>query len=123
MTETVKIFDPTTVANKAQVVSLTPAALQYFIKTLPAGVLGLRVDLKEAGCSGLKYVLAPAFEPQAGDQLFPITEEFTVFINAKNIPSLYGLQIDCVTEGINKVVKFNNPNEKGSCGCGESFSV
>ena len=46
-----------------------------------------------------------------------------VFIDPKSLPYLEGIEVDFVREGLNEGFKFNNPNVKGTCGCGESFSV
>lgn len=102
---------------------VTPAAITYLKATLPSDAIGIHLGTKEAGCNGFKYVLEPAMQKQTDYQLVFDAEGLQVYVDQKSLPYLGGVQIDCVQEGLNKVIKFSNPNETGSCGCGESFSV
>ncbi|WP_227430118.1 iron-sulfur cluster assembly protein IscA [Psychrobacter sp. I-STPA6b] len=83
---------------------------------------GIRVGIRTAGCSGLAYVLEFVDDPEPTDEVF---ESFgvKVFVDPKSMVYLNGLQMDYVTEGLNEGFKFTNPNQKGECGCGESFTV
>jgi iron-sulfur cluster assembly protein len=47
----------------------------------------------------------------------------TLLVDAKSLPMIDGTQLDWVREGLNEGFKFNNPNAKATCGCGESFNV
>jgi len=84
--------------------------------------LGLRLGVRTTGCSGLAYKLEFVDTPEASDSLF---ESFgiKVFVDAKSLPYLDGTQLDYEREGLNEGFKFTNPNEKATCGCGESFTV
>ncbi len=84
--------------------------------------LGLRLGVRTTGCSGMAYKLEYVDEPAAGDQ---VVEQFgvKVFIDPKSLPFLEGTQLDYGREGLNEGFKFSNPNEKATCGCGESFTV
>lgn len=84
--------------------------------------LGLRLGVKTTGCSGLAYKLEYVDEPSADDIL---CEQFgvRVYIDPKSLPFVDGTQLDYAREGLNEGFKFTNPNEKASCGCGESFTV
>lgn len=114
----VEKFDPIT-----KPVQLTPAAIAHIKKELTkTKAVGLRLGVKKAGCSGLKYVVDYVREINASDQTFEI-DNLTIFIDKQSIPALSGLTVDYVREGLNGHLKFLNPNEKGSCGCGESFMV
>lgn len=105
-------------------IELTPDAAAY-LKTLlekKPNALGLRVGVKAYGCSGWGYVVDYAEEIRDTlDKVFTM-EGIQVIVDQKSLPYLNGLMIDCVNEGLNQSLKFNNPNATASCGCGESFS-
>ena len=84
--------------------------------------IGLKVGAKVSGCSGFSYVLDYADEQAETETVF---EQFGVKLLVENedMDKLDGLVLDYAKEGINTAFKFNNPNAKGVCGCGESFSV
>lgn len=106
------------------VVELTQAAanhVKHILANTP-NAKGLRLGVKTAGCSGFSYVIDCAQEVTASDTLYE-TQEVQIVIDDKSMPYLKGMVIDCVTEGLNKTLKFLNPNVTGSCGCGESFSI
>jgi len=95
--------------------------VQEFLKSRGKGV-GLRLGVKTSGCSGMAYSLEFADELDEGDLTF---ESFgiTVLVNPQSLPYLDGMELDYAKEGLNEGFKFNNPNVKNTCGCGESFSV
>ena len=84
--------------------------------------LGIRIAIGTAGCSGLTYKFEFCDELNAEDQVF---EQHTVkvVIDPKSLAYLVGTEIDWTREGLNEGFKFNNPNVKAECGCGESFTV
>lgn len=84
--------------------------------------LGLRLGVRTTGCSGLAYQLDYVDEADANDQ---VVEQLgvKVFVNPKSLPFIDGVQLDYSREGLNEGFRFSNPNEKASCGCGESFTV
>ena len=105
-------------------VTLTDRAaehVQRFIQKRGKGV-GLRLGVRTTGCSGLAYKLEFADEIQPGDQEFE-SNGIRVLIDHKSLAYLDGTELDFVREGLNEGFKFNNPNEKDRCGCGESFNV
>lgn len=83
---------------------------------------GLRLGVRRTGCSGLAYVVDFADEVEAEDQVFE-DRGVKVIINAEHLKYLDGAELDFVKEGLNQSFRFNNPNVKDQCGCGESFSV
>ena len=84
--------------------------------------LGLKLAVKKSGCSGYAYVLDYADALNENDQVF---EKFgvCVIVSANDLEFVDGIELDYRREGINEAFEFNNPNVKGTCGCGESFSV
>jgi iron-sulfur cluster assembly protein len=105
-------------------VSLTaPAAdrVRNFLQTRGRGV-GLRLGVKKTGCSGFAYVVSYADEVGAGDVVFD-DAGVKVIVDSEALRYVDGTQIDFVREGLNEAFKFRNPNTKGECGCGESFTV
>ena len=105
-------------------IALTPSAVEYvrgFLARRGAGE-GLRVGVKKSGCSGFAYVLDFAETVNADDVVYE-QDGIKVIVAADNLTYLEGMVVDYVREGLNSFFKFNNPNVKDSCGCGESFSV
>ncbi len=119
----VSVFDP---AVNYKPVSLTSAAIAYVKKKLKerGKGIGLRLGVKKAGCSGLEYVVDYVDAKLVDDHVFSAEENLAVFVNAEDMLFLQGTEIDFVQKGITGgELKFNNPNAKVSCGCGESFNV
>lgn len=83
---------------------------------------GIRVRVKPTGCSGYAYVVEPLGSVTDEDKVFDC-RGVTVAIDAKSYPLLAGTVLDYTREGLNEGFKFENPNVKDTCGCGESFSV
>ena len=83
---------------------------------------GLRLGVRNTGCSGYMYTvtLADAIEPD--DEVFE-TQGVQVVVSAKSLPYLDGMAVDYAKQGLNEGFRFTNPNAKEMCGCGESFSV
>ena len=105
-------------------VTLTDRAaehVQRYIAKRGKGV-GLRLGVRTTGCSGLAYKLEFADEVKPEDQVFE-ANGVRVLIDPKSLAYLDGTELDYVREGLNEGFKFNNPNEKDRCGCGESFNV
>jgi iron-sulfur cluster assembly protein len=110
--------------NPTMSVSLTPAAAKHVTKYLAKrgkGV-GVRLGVKTTGCSGLAYKLEYVDEVASEDVLFE-TEGIKLMVDPKSLAYLDGTTLDYVREGLNEGFRFNNPNERDKCGCGESFRV
>ncbi|MEN7531214.1 MULTISPECIES: iron-sulfur cluster assembly protein IscA [unclassified Cupriavidus] len=84
--------------------------------------VGLRVGVKTTGCSGLAYKLEYVDEVLPEDQVFE-TRGLKVIVDPKSLPYIDGTELDFAREGLNEGFRFNNPNVKDECGCGESFRV
>ena len=95
--------------------------IQKFLDQRGKGV-GLRLGVRTSGCSGMAYTLEFVDETQPEDITFECYG-VTVLIDPKSLTFLDGTELDFTREGLNEGFKFNNPNVKDSCGCGESFNV
>lgn len=84
--------------------------------------LGIRIGVNTKGCSGLSYTLEFADELNAFDDSLTI-DGVTVFIDPKATLFIIGTEMDFVEDKMQSGFTFNNPNEKGRCGCGKSFNV
>ena len=105
-------------------VTLTDRAaghVQRYMAKRGRGV-GLRLGVRTTGCSGLAYKLEFADDVRPEDHRFE-SNGVTVLIDPKSLAYLDGTELDYVKEGLNEGFRFNNPNEKDRCGCGESFNV
>lgn len=121
----VATFDP-----NAPVVTMTPAAVKHFEQKLvaangannDAGKL-IRLSTETSGCTGYAYILDLADAAETSDEVLQLSDVITLAVAADAVDMVRGTEIDLAIEGINRVVKFNNPNVVAECGCGESFSV
>ena len=105
-------------------ITLTEAAASHvkgFIENRGKGV-GLRLGVRTSGCSGMAYVLEFADEVAPDDAVFE-DHGVKVLVSPKSLVYLDGTELDYTREGLNEGFKFNNPNVKDECGCGESFNV
>ena len=105
-------------------ITLTENAAKHvrnFIAKRGKGV-GLRIGVRTSGCSGMAYKLEFADEVTGDDIQFP-SHGVTVLVDPKSLTYIDGMELDYTREGLNEGFKFNNPNVKNQCGCGESFGV
>jgi iron-sulfur cluster assembly protein len=111
-------------ANMAMI-SITDAAAER-IKTLvengDGAVQALRIGVNQKGCSGMAYKLEYANEPQAMEDVVE-QKGVKIFVDPTAVLFLFGTEIDYAEGKLESGFVFNNPNEKGRCGCGESFTV
>ncbi len=105
-------------------ITLTEKAAKQIAKQLTkrGRGLGLRLGVKQAGCSGFAYVVDYADELAETDQVFE-EHGIKVIVKPDDLALLDGVEVDYAREGINEAFRFNNPKAKGTCGCGESFTV
>jgi len=105
-------------------ISLTPAAadrVRHFLAERGRGV-GLRLAVRKTGCSRFAYVVNYPYAVLPGDQVFD-SQGVSVLVDAKSLQLIDGTEVDFVRQGLNEAFRFRNPNVRGECGCGESFSV
>jgi len=84
--------------------------------------IGIRLGVKTSGCSGMAYKLEFADAAEAEDVVFE-TQGLKIVVDPRSLPYIDGTELDYAKEGLNEGFKFNNPNIKDQCGCGESFTV
>jgi iron-sulfur cluster assembly protein len=105
-------------------ITITEAAanrVQSFLANRGKG-LGIRLSVRTSGCSGMAYEMEFVDELQEDDQVFE-GHGVQVVVDSKSLVYLDGTEVDYAREGLNEGFKFNNPNAKSECGCGESFNV
>ena len=105
--------------------TMTPAALAHVQRLLDGRgkpSLGIRIGVRSRGCSGLSYTLEFCDEVHPGDEVVE-REALKIFIDPKAIMFVVGTEMDFVEEKLQSGFVFRNPNEKGRCGCGDSFHV
>ena len=105
-------------------VTLTSAAaerVQSFLARRGRGV-GLRLGVRKTGCSGFAYVVSYADEVGEADLVFE-DRGVKVIVDGESLRFVDGTEIDFTRHGLNEAFRFRNPNVRGECGCGESFSV
>ena len=105
-------------------ITLTERAAKHIEKTLSrrGKGSGLKLGVKQVGCSGLAYKIEWADEVSPTDLKFE-SRGVAVYVAPDSLQFLDGSELDYVRDGLNERFKFSNPNVKGECGCGESFSV
>lgn len=105
-------------------VSVTPPAAEHFRAALArTGRAAVRIGVQESGCTGFKYVVEDVDAGGDDDIRIELENGIVLYLESAAIPFLRGVEIDYAREGVNRSLKFNNPNVVAECGCGESFSV
>lgn len=105
-------------------ITMTTAAAKHVENALAnrgKGV-GIRLGVRTTGCSGMAYVLEFVDNTEQSDVVFE-NHGVKVVVDPKSLIYIDGTELDFVREGLNEGFKFNNPNVRGECGCGESFNV
>jgi iron-sulfur cluster assembly protein len=105
-------------------ISLTEKAAKHVNRNLEkrGKGIGLRLGVRTTGCSVLAYELEYVDQVSADDAVFE-SQGIKVFVDPKSLPYIDGTELDFAREGLNEGFKFQNPNVKDECGCGESFRV
>jgi iron-sulfur cluster assembly protein len=105
-------------------ITLTPSAaerVRSYLERRGRGV-GIRLGVKRTGCSGWAYVVDYADDVGRNDLVFE-DREIRIVVDPAHLTLIDGTEVDFVKQGLNEAFRFRNPNVKGECGCGESFSV
>lgn len=104
--------------------SITPRAARHLAAQLArhAGAVAVRLRVEPSGCSGFGYRVEPVDVLRNGDAVFD-AGGVRVAVDALSLPYLAGTRVDLVSEGLARRLRFDNPNVRGECGCGESFNV
>ena len=108
------------------ILTITPQAKSKIFSLLEqrgSPCLGIRVGVKTQGGSGLSYTLDFVEEEVALDEKVALADNINVYIDSKALLFLFGIEMDYEVHDLEEGFTFTNPNEKGKCGCGESFHV
>jgi iron-sulfur cluster assembly protein len=110
---------------RPQVISLTDAAaerIKYVMANATKPIIGVRVGVKNGGCAGMTYTMEYAEQVAPADELVE-DKGVRVLIDPKAILFLLGTEMDYKVEKLSAQFVFNNPNQTGACGCGESVQL
>ena len=105
-------------------INFSDSAVEHFSKVLidRGKGKGIKIGIKEAGCSGYEYTFD--FVDEINDDYLSFNiDGCTVFVDSQSLVFLKGTLVDYQEDGLNKGIKFINPNAKAVCGCGESFTL
>ncbi|MBL4740612.1 MAG: iron-sulfur cluster assembly accessory protein [Sneathiella sp.] len=111
--------------SEIQIMTLTEGAkdrVRSLLSKNDDNVLGLRIGITNTGCNGLSYTMDFTKDKRADDAIVE-TDEITLLIDSDAIEFVNGTEMDWLEEGLQSRFTFENPNEKGRCGCGSSFHV
>lgn len=114
-----------TTRKRPAAVMLTPSAearIAHLMAEAPEGAIGVKLSTPRRGCSGLAYSVDYVTEAAAMDERID-TPGGLFFIDGASVLYLVGSTMDWVEDDFTAGFVFTNPNAKGSCGCGESFTV
>ena len=111
----------------AEVLKFSDKAVAHFLSSIQnrGKGHGVRIGVKKAGCSGFEYFFDYVDEPPvttAEDVIF-LEGECKIYVDSDSLSYLKGSMVDYSEDGLNKGIKFHNPNAKAVCGCGESFTI
>ncbi|KTT99492.1 MULTISPECIES: HesB/IscA family protein [Sphingomonas] len=115
----------TTLRARPAALNLTPSAearIADLMARAPEGAIGVKLSTPRRGCSGLAYSVDYVTEAKAFDEKID-TPGGTLFVDGGSILYLIGSTMDWVEDDFTAGFVFQNPNAKGACGCGESFTV
>jgi iron-sulfur cluster assembly protein len=110
---------------RPKVMTITPAAaarVKSIMATKGPNVTGLKIGIKKGGCAGMEYTMEWA---EAAGKFDEVVEQdgARVIIDPKAVLYLLGTEMDFKADKLSAQFVFNNPNQQGSCGCGESVNL
>eukprot|EP01090_Pellita_catalonica_P022177 TRINITY_DN8517_c0_g1_i1.p1 TRINITY_DN8517_c0_g1~~TRINITY_DN8517_c0_g1_i1.p1 ORF type:complete len:155 (-),score=18.15 TRINITY_DN8517_c0_g1_i1:81-524(-) len=118
---------PTLRRPKKDAVSVTKAAeerLREIIRiTEGKAEGGVRLSVKERGCSGMSYTLDVVKDGEPNDEVVSLPDGINIFVDPRALLYVVGTEMDYVDTDTASEFLFSNPNVSGMCGCGESFSI
>ena len=97
--------------------------LKKIILSAPSDTIGVLVGIDKAGCNGYSYKLDFAKQNEVENLEFVQKDNVKIFIDPKATMFLLGSEMDYSADKLSSRFVFKNPNEKSTCGCGESFSI
>ena len=106
------------------VLTATPQALtrlRGLLRSREKVSAGVRVSVRRRGCTGRSYVMSFVDREDPMDHKCPLAQDVVLFVDPKALMFLIGTKLDYTTSHLEERFVFQNPNEKGRCGCGESF--
>ncbi|MFQ3229789.1 HesB/IscA family protein [Reinekea sp.] len=119
---TVQSFDPNNVSTAN--ITITEKAIAHFDRQIAnSDAKCVRLFIEESGCSGYMYRVDLVEQAKEGDIQIDVSTGWPLYVAADAVTILQGTEIDFKRDGLNEMVKFNNPNVTAECGCGESFVV
>jgi iron-sulfur cluster assembly protein len=114
---------PARVAGSSPVTLTEPAARHLAAQLArQTGAVAVRLAVEPAGCSGFKYSLVPVREIGKEDRVFQ-AGAVRLVVDPLSLPYVQGTRVDLVREGLAQRLRYDNPNVRQSCGCGESFGI
>jgi iron-sulfur cluster assembly protein len=111
--------------SRFKVMTITDAAadrVKQIMANTDQATVGLRVGVRNGGCAGMSYTMELAERVEPLDEVIE-DKGVKVLIDPKAVLFLLGAEMDFKTERLGSTFSFRNPNETGSCGCGESVSI
>src|SRR5579864_796169 len=111
--------------SRPQVMKLTEAAaarIQELTKRADSKIVGLRVGVKNGGCAGQSYTVEYAHEIRPTDEVVE-DKGVKILVDPKAVLFLLGTEMDYKSDKLQAQFIFNNPNQTGACGCGESVQL
>lgn len=109
-------------ANLFSITSQASQKLKELMDKQPKDTIGLKIGVKKRGCNGLSYTMEYAKQKSRLDEMVEV-DNLKVIIDAKAVMFILGTTMDYINTTTREEFTFENPNAKGKCGCGESFSV
>ena len=111
-----------------QITDLAASRIKDLIKMKtqnPSDIFGIKVGVRRRGCNGYSYVMNYCDDESEVQKLDEVVEEkdVRVVVDSKALMFIVGMEMDYIDNDIKSEFVFNNPNAKGTCGCGESFHV